>query len=205
MGYRTDEEREQDRKDQKRLEKMSVEELRVELNTRMKESLLAEIEKLPERIDAHMDSAAWSIICAALGVKKDSWHDSKWEIDTHHEKAALSIALGKHALAAAEMAIPDFIKGLVVGDPRIPPIKTAYTKAYKEKLAELVNHKLWEVAHKNAEKRFVEIMEMVGSTAKIDKSMLKEPWDEEGEEDEEGDEEVSEATPEAAEQEKEET
>jgi hypothetical protein len=156
-----DEERIQEEKDRKRLEKMSLEELKVELEDRMKAQLIAEIEKLPQRINSHLDEAAWNIICAALGVKKDGWHDNKWEIDSHHEKTALAHALGDHALSQIKLAIPDFIEGLVVGDPRIPPIKTAYTKAYKEKLAELTNNRLWEYAQANAQKRFVEIIEQI--------------------------------------------
>lgn len=180
-----DEERTERIKEQKRLEKMSIEQLREELDARMKGSLIAEIEKLPERINAHLDDAAWKIICAAMGIKKDSWHDDKWEIDSHHAKTAMAIALGEHALKQIKLAIPDFIEGLVVGDPRIPPIKTAYTKAYKQKLAELVNHKLWEVAQKNAEKRFVEIMEMVSSGKKVDIQLDDENEDEDVDTDDE--------------------
>lgn len=160
MSY-YDEEREAERKERKRLEKMSLEELKVELDARMKASLIEAIEKLPERIDRHLDETAWRIICTSLGVKKDSWDGGKWEIDSHHEKSAIAIALGEHALEQIQQAIPGFIKGLVVGDPRIPPIKTAYTKAYKEKLAELLHDQLWEVAKTNAQKRYVEIMEKI--------------------------------------------
>lgn len=163
-----DEERNEKTKEQKRLEKMSIEQLREELDARMRGTLIAEIEKLPQRIDAHLDAAAWNIICAAMGIKKGHWHDDTWEIDDHHSKTAMALALGEHALKQITLAIPDFIEGLVVGDPRIPPIKTAYTKAYKQKLAELVNTKLWEVAQRNAEKRFVEIMEQVSSGQKVD-------------------------------------
>lgn len=181
-----DEEQIEDEKERKRLEKMSIEELKVELDERMKASLIEEIQKLPERISNHLDEAAWHIICRAMGVKKDSWHDSKWEIDSHNEKTALAVALGDHALKQVKLAIPDFVEGLVVGDPRIPPIKTAYTKAYKEKLSELVHHKLWEVAHANAQKRFVEIIEEIGGE-KVDPADLEEEGEEKAEEsDDEG-------------------
>lgn len=160
MSY-YDEEREAELKERKRLEKMSVEELKIELDARMKESLIEAIEKLPERIDRHLDEAGWRIICTALGVKKDSWDNNKWEIDSHPEKTAIAIELGEHAMEQIKLAIPGFIQGLVVGDPRIPPIKTAYTKAYKEKLGELLHNKLWEVAKTNAQKRYVEIMEKI--------------------------------------------
>lgn len=145
-------------KEMKRLGKMSVEQLKEELDMRIKSSLIEEIKKLPQRINEHMEHAAWQIISVSLGMKKDTWHDSVWEIDSHHQNAALAVALGNHALSQVKQAIPDFIAGLVVGDPRIPPIKTAYTKAYKEKLAELVHHEMWNHAQKNAEKRFAEIM-----------------------------------------------
>jgi hypothetical protein len=132
MSYH-DEERIQKEKEEKRLQGMTVEQLRVELDERLKASLIEEIQKIPERISGHLDNAAWHIICASLGMKKDNWHDSKWEIETNeNKKPALARALGEHVLAQIKTAIPDFIEGLVVGDPRIPPIKTAYTKAYKE-------------------------------------------------------------------------
>lgn len=184
MSY-YDEEKEQTKKEEKRLQNMSIEQLRAELDVRMKECLIEEIQKLPERISGHLDSAAWNIICTTLGVKKDHWHDSKWEIDTHHEKSAMARALGEHALAQIKTAIPDFIEGLVVGDPKIPPIKTAYTKAYKEHLAELVNRKIWEVAQSNAEKRFREIMEQISNGQKVDVRLSDD--DEEQEDEEDGD------------------
>lgn len=161
MAWKSNEEREQDEKDEKRLQKMSIEELKVELDTRMKDLLIKEIENLPEKIDRHLDQAAWDIICTAMGVKKDHWHDSKWEIESHHKGTALAVALGEHALEQVKMAIPGFIEGLVVGDPKIRGLKTAYQRSYKEHLAELMNNKVWEVAHKRAEKRFVEIMEKI--------------------------------------------
>jgi hypothetical protein len=163
-----DEERELTKKEEKRLQNMTIEQLRDELDKRLKESLIEEIQNLPERISNHLDRAAWNIITTTLGVKKDSWHDSKWEIDEHSRGSAMAKALGEHTLAQIKTAIPDFIEGLVIGDPKIPPIKTAYTKSYKEHLAELVNRKVWEIAHKNAEKRFVEIMEQIGNGQKVD-------------------------------------
>lgn len=163
MGYRSREEQEEDAKDEKRLQKMSVEELKVELDARMKESLIEEIENLPRKIDSHLNEAAWKIICTALGVKKDHWHDGKWEIDSHHEQSALARALGEHTLTQIKLAIPGFIEGLVVGDPKVKGIKAAYERSYKERLAHLLNDKIWEVAHKKAEQRFVEIMEKVSS------------------------------------------
>jgi len=161
MGYR-DAEKEQEEKEIKKLQGMSIEELKTELDERMKASLIEAIEELPERINRHLDQAAWDIICTAMGVKKDTWHDSKWEIESHHKGLALAVALGEHALKQIQMAIPGFIEGLVVGDPKVKGLKTAYERSYKEHLAELLNQKVWEVAHKNAEKRFVEIMEKIG-------------------------------------------
>ena len=152
------EDRDEESKEQKRLGKMSIEQLRTELDERIKASLIEEIQKLPERINNHLDDCVYKIITASLGIKKDNWHDSKWEIDTHNSKSAIAIELGVHVMEQVKLAIPDFIHSLVVGDPRIPPIKTAYVKAYKEHLAELINQKTWEVAHAHAEKRFVEIM-----------------------------------------------
>lgn len=167
MGYH-DEERIQKEKEEKRLQGMSIEQLRVELDERLKACLIEEINKLPNRISNHLDNAAWHIICAALGMKKDTWHDSKWEIAEGSKGSALAKALGEHVLSQVKTAIPDFIEGLVVGDPRIPPIKTAYTRAYKEQLAELVNNKIWEVAQSNAQKRFREIMEQISNGQKVD-------------------------------------
>lgn len=163
-----EEEREMTKREEKRLQSMSLAQLREELDSRMKESLIEEIQKLPNRISGHLDTAAWHIITRALGVKKDSWHDSKWEIDTNQERSAVARALGEHVLAQIKTAVPDFIEGLLVSDPKIPPIKTAYTKAYKEHLAQLVNDKIWEVAQRNAQKRFVEIMEQISGGKKVD-------------------------------------
>lgn len=196
MNWRED--REEEAKERKRLEKMSVEQLRDEFNERMRVSLIEAIEKLPERINAHLDDSVEEIITAALGVKKDSWNANKWEIDTHNPKSAVAIELGQHVMAQVKLAIPDFIKGLVIGDPRIPPIKTAYTKAYKEHLAELFNRKTWEIAHAAAEKRFVKIMEDI-SKGKVPEKVLKDELAEEVDED------VVEGNNTEAEQEKEET
>ena len=162
MAYRSRDEKEQDEKDEKRLQKMGLEELKAELDTRMKASLIEAIEELPERIDRHLDQAAWDILCTAMGVKKDSWHDSKWEIESSSKGTALAVALGEHAMKQVQLAIPGFLEGLVVGDPKVKGLKTAYERSYKGHLAELLNQKVWEVAHKNAEKRFVEIMEKIG-------------------------------------------
>lgn len=159
MAYR-DAEKEQE--EIKKLQGMSLEELRAELDVRMKASLIEEIRKLPEKIDNLLSEAAWNIICTSMGVKKDTWHNSKWEIDSHHEGTALAVALGEHALKQVQLAIPGFLEGLVVGDPKVKGLKTAYERSYKEHLAELLNGKVWEVAHKNAEKRFKEIMEKIG-------------------------------------------
>jgi hypothetical protein len=167
MGYH-DEERIQREKEEKSLQGMSIEQLRVELDERMKACLIEEIQKLPDRVSGHLDNAAWHIICASLGMKKDHWHDSKWEIADNSKGSVLGKALGEHVLAQVKTAIPDFIEGLVVGDPRIPPIKTAYTKAYKEHLAGLVNNKIWEVAQSNAQKRFKEIMEQISNGQPVD-------------------------------------
>jgi len=161
MAYRSRDEKEQDEKDEKRLQKMGLEELKAELDTRMKDSLIEEIKELPERIDRHLSQAAWDIICAAMGVKKDTWHDSKWEIESSSKGTALAVALGEHALQQVQMAIPGFVEGLVVGDPKLRGVKAAYKRSYKEHLAELLNQKVWEVAHKQAEERFVEIMEKI--------------------------------------------
>jgi len=161
MGYR-DAEKEQEEKEEKKLQGMSIEELKAELDERMKACLIEEIQKLPERIDRHLDEAAWSIITTTMGVKKDSWHDSRWEIDEHSKGSALAKAMGEHALNQIKTAIPGFVEGLLVSDPALRPIKSAYNKSYKEHLAELLNQKVWEVAHKNAEKRFKEIMEKIG-------------------------------------------
>ena len=176
MAYRSRDEKEQDEKDEKRLQKMGLEELKAELDTRMKASLIEAIEELPERIDQHLNQAAWDIICTAMGVKKDTWHDSKWEIESGSKGTALAVALGEHALKQVQLAIPGFLEGLVVGDPKVKGLKTAYERSYKERLAELLNQKVWEVAHKNAEKRFVEIMEKI-SGEPVD------PVDDEDEED----------------------
>jgi hypothetical protein len=161
MAY-YDEERAQKEKEIKKLQRMSIEQLKVELDERMKACLIEEIQKLPARIDRHLDEAAWKIITTTLGVKKDSWHDSKWEIDDHSKGSALAKAMGEHALAQIKTAIPGFVEGLLVSDPALRPIKSAYNKSYKEHLAELLNRRVWEVAHRNAEKRFVEIMEKIG-------------------------------------------
>jgi hypothetical protein len=158
MGYH-DEEKAQEEREIKKLKNMSIEQLKAELDERMKACLIEEIQKLPERIDRHLDEAAWKIISTSMGVKRDSWHDSKWEIDTHYKGAALAVALGEHALKQVQMAIPGFIEGLVVGDPKTKGVKAAYERSYKEHLAELLNNKVWEVAQSNAKKRFVEIME----------------------------------------------
>jgi predicted house-cleaning noncanonical NTP pyrophosphatase (MazG superfamily) len=166
MGYH-DEERIQREKEEKRLQDMSVEQLRVELDERLKACLIEEIQALPERVSKHLDNAAWHIICASLGMKKDHWHDSKWEIADGSKGSPLAKALGEHVLSQVKTAIPDFIEGLVVGDPKIPPIKTAYTKAYKEQLAQLVNNQIWEVAQSNAQKRFREIMEQISNGQKV--------------------------------------
>jgi len=147
---------------------MSIEELKVELDTRLHSELIKEINGLPERISAHIDSAAWDIISTALGVKKDRW-ESAWEIDRHDKKSAIALALGEHALAQVQQAIPGYIAGLMVQDPRIPPIKSAFQKAYREHLAELTNHKIWEIAQERAKKRFSEIIEQVsGEPVKLE-------------------------------------
>lgn len=156
------EQRDEQEKELKRLEGMTVEQLQGVLDARMKECLIEAIQKLPQAIDAKISTAAWCIITAALGVKKDSWHDGKWEVDSHNAKSAIAIELGEHALTAIKHAIPDFAAGMVESNPRIPPIKAAYTRAFKEKLARLVDSKIWEVAEKNANRRFVEIMEKIG-------------------------------------------
>jgi len=162
MSYCNDAQRLEHEKELKRLEGMTVEQLQVVLDERLKESLIEAIQKLPQRIDSHLDNAAWNIITASLGVVKDTWHDSKWEISDKHNKAALALELGEHALAQIKHAIPGFVEGIVAGDPRIPPIKSAYLRSYKQKLAELVDRKIWEIAETNANKRFVEIMEKIG-------------------------------------------
>jgi hypothetical protein len=162
MGYHDEERAQEEKKEIKKLQGMSIEQLKAELDSRMKECLIAEIQKLPERIDRHLDEAAWDIITATMGVKQDSWHNSKWEIDDHSKGSALAKAMGEHALAQIKTAIPGFVEGLLVSDPALRPIKSAYNKSYKEHLAELLNGKVWEIAHKNAEKRFKEIMEKIG-------------------------------------------
>jgi hypothetical protein len=163
MSYNyCNEQRDAQEKELKRLEGMTVEQLQVVLDERLKESIIEAIQKLPQAIDAKISTASWHIICAAIGVKKDSWHDSKWEVDSHNEKSAIARELGEHALTAIKHAIPDFTAGMVESNPRIPPIKSAYTRAFKSKLAELIDRKIWEVAEKSANRRFTEIMEKLG-------------------------------------------
>jgi predicted house-cleaning noncanonical NTP pyrophosphatase (MazG superfamily) len=172
MGYH-DEERIQKEKEEKRLQGMSVEQLRVELDERLKACLIEEIQAMPERVSKHLDNAAWHIICASLGMKKDTGTTASGRSPTGAQGSPLAKALGEHVLAQIKTAIPDFIEGLVVGDPKIPPIKTAYTKAYKEQLAQLVNNKIWEVAQSNAQKRFREIMEQISNGQKVDPSSVR--------------------------------
>ena len=162
MSYCSQEERDAQEKELKRLEGMTVEQLQVVLDERMKDCLIEAIQKLPQAIDAKISTASWHIICAAIGVKKGSWHDSKWAIDEHDAKSAIALELGEHALTAIKHAIPDFTAGMVESNPRMPSIKAAYTRAFKSKLAALVDRKIWEVAEKNANRRFVEIMEKIG-------------------------------------------
>ncbi len=142
----------------KRLAEMSLDELRIEYNLRIKSEIAMAIQKLPERIDAHLEKVAWGIITATLGVKKDGWSNGRWEIDEHCDGTALAKALGDHVLVQIKQAIPGFIEGLLVDDPRVPPIKAAYTRAYKMRLAELLHDELYVCAQKNAEKRFTEIL-----------------------------------------------
>lgn len=143
----------------KRLERMSVEELRDELDKRLREALIEKIQTLDEVIENTIQHAATNIICNALGVTSDHWHDGRWEVDhCNGRKSAIAEELGALALKQIQTAIPDFITGIVGQDIKMPQFRTALRKEYREQLAGRAYEKMREFAKEQAEKRSEELM-----------------------------------------------
>lgn len=144
---------EEEKAERKRLEKMSVEQLREELTQQLKEGLIQQIRKLPDIIALYVDNAATEIVAAAVGLKRDDWHDGKWEVDHgNSRRSAISDELGKLAMKQVMLSFPTFLDGLTKEVKPYPGLKKAMRQEYKEKLSEKMQEAIVEWAEEEAQK-----------------------------------------------------
>lgn len=180
-----DDEREENDRETKRLQKMTVPQLQEELDKRMKKALIAAIKDLPETIEEQVERAGWHIITAAMGVKRDHWSNDKWEIDGSNGKGtALAVKLGEEALKQVQLAMPDFVMQLVLADGAIPlpKIAQAMRKEYKERVYNTLHEEAGKWVEENAAKRAAELLTKLTGDEKFIKELAGQKEEEDDDE-----------------------
>lgn len=131
----------------RRLEKMTTQELREELDRQLKKKLIKEIEKLDDYVSTLVEQHAVEILRSAVGIRSD-W-EGRWEVDhTNGRRSAVADELGNHAMTLVRLAIPEFVEKFV-GDHKF---SAKFKRAARREFKEQVSRKMYEEMREWAEK-----------------------------------------------------
>jgi len=156
--YRDEEEAAKTEAEQQRLSKMSIDELRVELETQLKARLIDEIQLIPQVVSDKVAELSEQLLLSLLGLRKDSF-SSKFEIDSNNKNAALASQIGERVIAELHLATPDFFEKLAPVSPLYKKVKSAYQRAYTDAYAELLYEKVREAASEGASKHLAGVLD----------------------------------------------
>lgn len=144
--------------EQKRLSKMSVDELRVELEKQLKARLIDEIQLIPQVVADKISDVSDLLLAALLGLRKDSF-SNKFEIDSNNKNSALAVQIGERVVAELQLATPDFFADLAPTSQLHKKVKAAYQRAYNDAYAELLHEKVRNAASEGASKHLAAVLD----------------------------------------------
>lgn len=114
------------------LQKLTIEELKTELEIRSKVLLAAEIENLPSTIKHLVNHNATRLLLATLGFEESF---GRWEVKrTNGNVSPIAEAIGGAAIRALQLAIPDFVKEFITDLSKEEYLQNAGRKDYKWQL-----------------------------------------------------------------------
>ncbi len=175
--YRNAEDPAKEEAEKKRLSKMTVDELRVELETQLKARLIDEIQLMPTLVRNKVSDLSDQLLAALLGLRKDTF-SSKFEIDNNSKNSALASQIGEQVVADLQLATPDFFASLAPAGDFHKKVKTAYGAAYQRAYTDLLHKKIEDAATEGASKRLTEVLNEVQKSFDSAVSSQKEKEDE---------------------------
>lgn len=156
---------EEEQAEENRLRSLSVVQLRKEYDKKLRSELTKAIQSIPGTVRGYTEQVAQKVLTASLGIKKDTWHNSQWEVDHNNPKSAVGNAIGQIILEQLNLAIPDFIASVLSERKDLPDIKKLMRKNYDDRLANLAREGIYKAAVEAAQQRWGEIQAQV--TAEI--------------------------------------
>lgn len=166
------EQEEEDARYLTRLKKMSVAQLREELDRKLKSEIIAAILDLEDSVKATAERMTRDVIASSLGLEKDSFTD-RWQLK--NDGNPLTRALGERAYAEMTLALPDFVASILeeTGPVSLPRLKKEFRKVYTEKtyvhLRELLDRWAEAESVKSAEAALADIFKDTEYVASIKK------------------------------------
>lgn len=163
--------------EKKRLSKMTVDELRAELETQLKARLIDEIQRISTVVANKVEDISEELLLALLGLRKDSF-SNKLEIDSNSKNSALAQQIGEQVVADLQLATPDFFASLAPAGDFHKRVKTVYSSAYQRAYAELLHEKIRDAASEGASKHLTAVLDELQKSFDIVVSSQKEKEEE---------------------------
>lgn len=114
-------------------QKMSIQDLQVELDRRTREELALALEDLPNTVRQLVNQNATKLLLASLGFEESF---GRWEVKRGSDRVSpVAAAIGEAAMQTLQLAVPDFVKEFIADLQKAEFLQTAGRRDYSHQLS----------------------------------------------------------------------